>query len=85
MRPAFTDVTEWLASLGLGEYAQAFRDNHIDAETLWSLTMDDLREIGIASVGHRRRILGAIAALPKAAEPAPARRASRDQAHQDGE
>lgn len=41
------DVSEWLAALGLGDYAPAFRDNHIDAETLPSLTTDDLREIGV--------------------------------------
>jgi len=60
------DIAEWLAVLGLQAYAQAFHDNHIDAETLPSLTMDDLREVGVASVGHRRRILAAIASLEKA-------------------
>jgi class 3 adenylate cyclase/tetratricopeptide (TPR) repeat protein len=64
-RSVVMEITEWLSSLGLGAYAQAFRDNHIDAETLPSLTMDDLREMGIASVGHRRRILAGIASLAK--------------------
>jgi hypothetical protein len=49
------DVGEWLAQLGLAGYAQAFRDNDIDAAVLRTLTQDDLREIGVASVGHRRR------------------------------
>ena len=57
------DTTKWLASHGLGTYAQAFRDNHIEVETMSSLTMDDLREMGITSVGHKRKILAAIASL----------------------
>ena len=57
------DTMKWLALHGLGVYAPAFRDNHIEAETLSSLTMDDLREIGVTSVGHRRKILAAIASL----------------------
>src|SRR6516165_1539881 len=57
------DIGAWLGSLGLGRYEEAFRDNDIDADLLRSLTSDDLRELGIGSVGHRRRLLDAIAAL----------------------
>ena len=57
------DVTDWLRGLGLEQYASAFRDNAIDAEVLQSLTAEDLREIGVTLVGHRRRLLDAIAAL----------------------
>ena len=57
------DVTEWLRGLGLEEYALAFRDNDIDAEILPRLTGEELRELGVASIGHRRRLLDAIAAL----------------------
>src|SRR5215472_14688944 len=57
------DVAEWLHGLGLGEYAFSFADNHIDADVLQRLTADDLRDLGIASVGHRRRLLDAIAIL----------------------
>ena len=57
------DVAEWLRGLGLEQYAAAFRDNDIDREVLHRLTGEDLRELGIASVGHRRRLLDAIAAL----------------------
>src|SRR6266404_8858508 len=57
------DVAEWLRGLGLGEYAPAFRDNDIDAEVLRRLTGDDLRELGVRSIGHRRRLLDAISAL----------------------
>ncbi|MCZ6575191.1 MAG: tetratricopeptide repeat protein [Gammaproteobacteria bacterium] len=57
------DVRVWLESLGQGEYAQAFIDNHIDATTLPRLTAEDLKEIGVQSVGHRRKLLDAIAGL----------------------
>jgi class 3 adenylate cyclase/tetratricopeptide (TPR) repeat protein len=57
------DVTAWLDQLGLGQYAQAFAENDVDAEALSRLTTDDLREIGVKSVGHRRKLLHAIAEL----------------------
>ena len=57
------DVAEWLRGVGLEQYAPAFRDNDIDGEVLRRLTAEDLRELGVASVGHRRRLLDAIAAL----------------------
>ena len=65
------DVAEWLRDLGLAEYGPAFRDHDIDGEVLRRLTGEDLRELGVASVGHRRRLLDAIAAL-KDIRPAPA-------------
>jgi class 3 adenylate cyclase/predicted ATPase len=57
------DVAEWLRGLGLEQYAPAFRDNDIDGEVLRRLTSEDLRELGVRSIGHRRRLLDAIAAL----------------------
>src|SRR6516225_4653518 len=57
------DVAEWLRGLGLEQYALAFRDNDIDGEVLRQLTGEDLRELGVTSIGHRRRLLSAIAAL----------------------
>jgi len=57
------DIAAWLQGLGLERYAPAFRDNEIDWEVLPKLTSEDLREIGVAAVGHRRKLLGAIAAL----------------------
>ena len=57
------DVTDWLRSLGLEQYAPAFEQNHISPQLLPHLTADDLRELGIASVGHRRQMLEAIADL----------------------
>ncbi|MCA6113977.1 alpha/beta fold hydrolase [Bradyrhizobium sp. WSM 1738] len=57
------DIANWLRRLGLHQYESVFRDNDVDAETLPSLTADDLRELGITSVGHRKKLLSAIAAL----------------------
>jgi predicted ATPase/class 3 adenylate cyclase len=57
------DVSSWLRDLGLENYAQAFRDNDVDTEVLLRLTAEDLTALGITSVGHRRRLLDAIAAL----------------------
>jgi class 3 adenylate cyclase len=57
------DVAEWLQDLGLERYVPAFRDNEIDWEVLPKLTSEDLREIGVAAIGHRRKLLDAIAAL----------------------
>src|SRR5262245_61689353 len=57
------DVGEWLRGLGLAQYERAFRDNNIDSQVLRRLTTDDLRDLGVASVGHRRRLLDALDAL----------------------
>ncbi|MDK1374109.1 adenylate/guanylate cyclase domain-containing protein [Sinorhizobium sp. 6-70] len=57
------DIAAWLRKLGLEEYASAFRDNHIDAELLLKLTGEDLKELGVASIGHRRKLIDAIADL----------------------
>ena len=72
-------MAAWLRGLGLGRYEAAFRDNGVDASVLPELTADDLKEMGVAAVGHRRKLLAAIAALrgaapsvAPAAEPPPA-------------
>src|SRR5262245_18387876 len=57
------DVRSWLEKLGLGQYADAFDANHIDARLLRDLTGDDLRELGVGSLGHRKRLIDAIAGL----------------------
>jgi SAM domain (Sterile alpha motif) len=56
------DIAAWLRELGLERYEEAFRENGIDAEILAKLTPDDLKDIGLTSVGHRRKLLEAIAA-----------------------
>jgi class 3 adenylate cyclase/predicted ATPase len=62
----------WLRRLGLEEYEAAFRENNIDETVLPSLTAEDLKELGVGSVGHRRKLLDAITALrAEASAPAP--------------
>jgi hypothetical protein len=71
------DVGGWLRGLGLGQYEAAFRDNEIDGDVLPKLTVEDLKDLGVAVVGHGRKIMSAIEALnapsaaPSAAAPAP--------------
>jgi class 3 adenylate cyclase/tetratricopeptide (TPR) repeat protein len=62
-------IAEWLASIGLSEYAQRFADNGIDLAVIRDLTEQDLKDLGVL-LGHRRRILRAIAELDGVA-PAP--------------
>ena len=62
------DIPAWLLGLGLEQYESLFRANHIHGDLLRSLTAEDLRELGISSVGHRRRLLDAINALQPAAD-----------------
>src|SRR6266498_4107798 len=59
------DVAEWLASLDLGEYAQGCGENGIDLSVMRDLTESDLKELGVL-LGHRRRMLRAIAELQRA-------------------
>ena len=63
------DISQWLRDIGMSRYEDAFRSNDIDGAILPSLTTSDLQEIGVVSVGHRRRILDAIAALAARAVP----------------
>jgi class 3 adenylate cyclase/tetratricopeptide (TPR) repeat protein len=55
------DVAEWLKGLGLGQYAATFAENDIDFDLLDQLTDADLKELGVASLGNRKRVLAAIA------------------------
>ena len=57
------DLGGWLRSLGLGQYEAAFRENAIDDTVLPNLTAEDLKDLGVDIVGHRRKLLDAIAAL----------------------
>jgi class 3 adenylate cyclase len=72
------DVAAWLRGLGLEQYAPAFRDNDVDGEVLPELTADDLISIGVISVGHRRKLLAAIAVLGVAVPAATVTAASPD-------
>jgi class 3 adenylate cyclase len=57
------DLGVWLRSLGLERYEGAFRENEIEERVLPSLTAEDLKELGVIALGHRRVLLDAIAAL----------------------
>jgi class 3 adenylate cyclase len=57
------DIVVWLRSLGLERYEAAFRENEIDETVLPGLTAEDLKELGVTALGHRRKLLDAIAAL----------------------
>ena len=57
------DIDGWLRGIGLAEYAEMFRANDIDIDLLGQLTNDDLKDIGVVSLGHRKKLLSAIAEL----------------------
>src|SRR6476619_4826100 len=61
--PMPVNIGAWLRGLELEQYAQAFHDNAIDDDILSKLTADDLKDLGVSLVGHRRKLLEAIAAL----------------------
>src|SRR5262252_2702111 len=60
---AVMDVVVWLRSLGLGKYEAIFRENEIDETVLRSLTDEHLKQLGVTALGHRLKLLDAIAAL----------------------
>jgi hypothetical protein len=71
---AMQQVTDWLEKLGLGQYAQRFAENDINFGILPHLTDQDLKELGVASLGHRRQLLLAIAELDGVQKDSPATR-----------
>jgi class 3 adenylate cyclase/predicted ATPase len=81
------NVGAWLNRLGLEQYERAFRENDIDAGVLPELTAEDLVGLGVSSIGHRRKLLSAMAVLREATLPAsektdpPATRAAEEIAH----
>src|SRR5215510_12107025 len=79
---AMKGIAEWLASIGLSEYAQRFTDNAIDLSVVRDLTEQDLKDLGVP-LGHRRKILRAIAELPAA--PAPIETATEPVARDEAE
>ena len=56
-------IADWLQRLGLGQYAKRFAENDINFAILPDLTDQDLKELGVASLGHRRQLLRAITEL----------------------
>ena len=57
------DIASWLRQMGLEQYEPVFRAHAIDGSVLPSLTAEDLKDLGVELVGHRRKLLDAIAAL----------------------
>jgi class 3 adenylate cyclase len=57
------DIVVWLRGLGLGKYEAAFRENEIDETVLPNLTEEHLKQLGVAALGHRMKLLDAVAAL----------------------
>jgi SAM (Sterile alpha motif) domain-containing protein len=57
------DIGAWLRGLGLERYEQAFRDSEIDQRILPELTAENLKELGVGAIGHRRLLLKAVADL----------------------
>ncbi len=57
-----SDIRQWLEELGLGQYADAFEENDIDESLLPDLTDEALERLGVASMGHRMKLLKAFAA-----------------------
>src|ERR1700746_1110476 len=72
--PAMQPIADWLRKLGLGQYTQCFAENDINFSILPDLTDQDLKDLGVASLGHRRLLLRAIAELkvPEEGPSAPA-------------
>jgi class 3 adenylate cyclase/predicted ATPase len=72
------DIGGWLRSLGLEKYEAAFRENEIDETVLPSLTHETLKELGVTAVGHRLKLLDAIAAIctDRGTKPTPAEAAT---------
>jgi hypothetical protein len=56
-KAANMNVADWLRTLGLEQYEALFHQNDIDAEVLPTLDADDLRELGVSSLGHRKKLL----------------------------
>src|SRR5262252_4674148 len=68
--PPMQQIADWLNTLGLEQYAQRFAENDIDVSVLRHITDADLEKIGV-SLGHRRKMLAAIAELQAATSPKP--------------
>ncbi len=79
------DIDGWLRGIGLAEYAEMFRANDINIELLGQLTNDDLKDIGVVSLGHRKKLLEAIAERAGAVSSSPQPALSEPQAQDSAE
>ncbi len=64
------DIAQWLEGLSLGQFAEAFAENGVDLDLLAEITNDDLKDLGVARLADRKRILNAVAELNMSAEEA---------------
>ena len=64
-----TKVTSWLEELGLGQYATAFEENELELDQLTDLSDDDMKDLGVSIMGHRKKLFRAIKALPVISAP----------------
>ena len=62
-------IKAWLSELGLSQYAEAFESNDVALDLLQALTDQDVRELGVQSLGHRKKLLKAISELNGAETP----------------
>jgi hypothetical protein len=62
---AMQQIADWLKELGMSEYTGRFVENHIDESIIRELTDQDLKDLGVVSLGHRRKMLRAIADLDR--------------------
>lgn len=67
----FANIGEFLMSVGLESYTESFKTNDITMEMLPSLTDDDLKSLGVESLGHRRKLIEATGKLHGAWKPEP--------------
>ena len=79
------DIESWLRGIGLSEYAEMFHANDINIELLGRLTNDDLKDIGVVSLGHRKKLLEAIAEHAGAVSVSPQPALSEPQAQDSAE
>ena len=66
------DIAQWLEDLGFVQYAEAFVENGVDFDLLSEITNDDLKDLGVARLADRKRLLKAIAAFADVDAPAAA-------------
>src|ERR1700721_4372173 len=72
LEAAMQDIADWLKGLGFEQYTRCFDENDIDFSVLRDLTDQDLEKIGVESLGHRRKLLRAMADLKDGDQTLPA-------------
>jgi hypothetical protein len=76
---AMQQIADWLEKIGMSEYAERFAENDIDVEVLGELTDTDFDHLGV-SIGHRRKLLKAVAAGLSTATDAPPTKSATENA-----